>query len=189
MHGTGGALAGVLLSLLVAACGSGAGEPDAASDVPSTTLGGPSSAPVSPPPGAMDALERPVAARLSTRLGDEGLTLHHVECPRWHGRVPARLTCEAYVDGVVGEVAVDLSRGTDGHVEFDARLVAGVVSTARLVDLLDDAGWEDVDCGPVAAYPAVVGTRIVCRVHRGAAASHLVATVTSPRGEVSVADR
>ena len=186
MHGTSGVLAGVLLPLLVAACASGTAEPAA---LPSLALGGPSSAPVSPPPGAMDGLERPVAARLSDRLHEEGLTLEHVECPRWHGRVPARLACTAYVDGVIGEVRVELSRGAGGGVEFDARMVSGVVSTGRLVDRLVAAGWEDVDCGPAAAYPAVVGSQIVCLVHRGAAASHVVATVTDRRGEVSVADR
>lgn len=185
MHGTSGVLAAVLLPLLVAACGPATDEPV---DVPSLALGGPSSAPANPPPGGMDGLERPVAARLSDRLHEEGLTLEHVECPPWHGRVPARMACDAYVDGVVGEVRVALSRGAGG-VEFDARMVSGVVSTARLVDRLVAAGWEDVDCGPAAAYQAVVGSQIVCVVHRGAAASHVVATVTDRRGEVSVAAR
>lgn len=189
MHGRGGALAGVLLPLLLAACGPGGEEPAGPRDVPSAALGGPSAAPVTPPPGAMDDLERPVAERLSARLREQGLTLEQVECPHWHGRVPARLTCRAYVDGVAGDVAVHLARGRGGRVEFDARLVSGVVSTARLELLLDKAGWDDVDCGRPAAYPAVVGSEIVCLAHRGAAASYVVATVTNRRGEVSIADR
>jgi len=136
----------------------------------------------------MDDLERPVHTRLAPRLEDDGLTLEYVDCPRWSGTVPAALQCEAYVDGVVGEVAVELSRGAGGGVQFDAWLDHGVVATTRLVERLEGEGYSDVDCGRTAAYEARLGTRIVCSVRDDDEASHVVATVTDRGGHVQIED-
>jgi len=136
----------------------------------------------------MDRLERTVAARLAPRLEGEGLTLVHVDCPRWSGTVPARMVCRGYVDGVVGGVEVRLTRGHAGSVQFEAWLEDGVVATTRLVRRLEREGWSEVDCGSTPAYPARTGLRIVCRVHEGGTASYVVATVTGRDGEVRIQD-
>ena len=155
---------------------------------PPPRLGGPSQAPSAAPKEPMDRLETAVTQRLNTRLGDDGLRLQHVECPHWDGTVPRRLQCEGYVDGVVGEVGVELTSGEDGRIEFDAELAAGVVATTRLVDRLDHEGYADVRCGKDAAYPAEPGLRIVCRARRGGETVHVVATVTDHQGAVKIED-
>lgn len=175
-------LASLLLLPAVAGC---ADDSDSA-PVEEPSLGAPSPAVSAPPDKPMDDLERPVAERLAPRLEDDGLTLQYVACPRWSGTVPATLTCEGYVDGVVGEVKVELSDG-GGQVEFDAWLVRGVVATTRLVERLEHEGFAGVDCGPTPAYPARLGLRIVCRVRGEQDVSHVVATVTDRAGHVQIA--
>lgn len=177
-----GALA--VLAALLTGCGDDA--PARSAEPP--RLGGPRSPSAAPPSGAMDVLEASVRDRLNTRLADDGLRLEHVDCPRWDHQVPARLRCRGYVDGVVGQVVVELTgRKTDG-VEFDAELREGVVATARLVDQLAEAGYGGVDCGPAAAYPARHGLQIFCRVHRDGQRAHVVATVSDRTGRVRIED-
>lgn len=149
-------------------------------------LGAPSPDVSAPPEQPMDDLERPVADQLAPRLEDDGLTLEYVECPRWRGAVPSTLTCKGYVDGIVGKVKVELSRGPR-QVEFDAWLAQGVVATTRLVERLEREGYAGVDCGATPAYPARLGMRIVCRVRGKDEVSHVVATVTDPAGHVQIA--
>ncbi|HEU4513871.1 MAG TPA: hypothetical protein VFR87_12260 [Nocardioidaceae bacterium] len=149
-------------------------------------LGGPAPTPSPVPAEPMDRLEEPVAERLAPRLDKEGLTLEYVDCPAWSGDVPDHVRCEGYVDGVVGEVEVRLTRGERGVVEFDAWLGEGIVATSRLVTRLEHEGWHAVDCGATPAYPARAGLRITCRVHEGGTASYVVATVTDRRGEVQI---
>lgn len=172
----------LLLGALVA-CGE---EVDTPTEAPRLGAQDPptSAAPETP----MNDLEEPVHTRLAPRLEDDGLTLEYVDCPRWSGTVPAVLECKAYVDGVVGEVEVELSKGPGGRVEFDAWLDHGVVATTRLVERLESEGYTDVDCGSTAAYAARLGTRIVCSVREGDDASHVVATVTDRVGHVQIED-
>lgn len=164
---------------------SGCGEDDPA-QTRAHDLGGPTPTPSVVPGEPMDRLEKPVAERLAPRLEREGLTLEYVDCPTWTGDVPDDVHCEGYVDGIVGEVEVRLTRGERGAVEFDARLGEGIVATSRLVRRLEHEGWNAVDCGPTPAYPARTGLRITCRVHEGGTASYVVATVTDRRGEVQI---
>lgn len=177
-------VATLLLSALVAGCGGGTGE--AAVEAP--PLGGPAPTPSTPPTEPMDHLEQPVADRLAGQVRDEGLTLEHVSCPPWGGAVPTALDCAGFVDGVVGDVRVELTPGADGEVEFDAWLGGGVVATAKLVDRLHEEGFADVRCGDVPAYPARVGLRLVCRVRDDAGTAYLVATVTDRDGSVEIED-
>jgi hypothetical protein len=137
----------------------------------------------------MDGLERQVADRLAREVAPQGLTLSYLDCPRWTRRVPARITCRAYVDGLVAKVRVHLRAAVDGKaVGFDADLVDGVIATRRLEQTLERRGATDVDCGDVAAYPAELGTRIVCREQRDGSTRYVVATVTSRSGRVMIAD-
>lgn len=172
----------VLLAVLTACGGS-----DHTSSPPRP--GAPPPVPSSPPAEPMDGLEQPVADRLAPELSDDGLTLEYVDCPPWAGEVPHHTECVGYVDGVVGDVAVELSRGRGGSVEFDAWLSEGVVATSRLVDRLEQEGWSEVECGETPAYPARVGLRIVCRAQERSETSYLVATVTDRRGEVEIVER
>jgi hypothetical protein len=170
----------LLLAPLSACADDGTGE----ARVPS--LGAAAPAPSEVPAEPMDGLERPVADRLAPRLAEEGLTLEYVDCPAWSGTVPDEVRCTGYVDGVVGEVDVHLTRNHAGGVEFDAWLGEGIVATSRLVARLEHEGWNAVDCGRTPAYPARAGLRITCRVHEGGTASYVVATVTDRRGEVRI---
>lgn len=136
----------------------------------------------------MDYLEKAVDEHLASRLDDEGLSLRYVDCPHWDGRAPSTLTCKGYVDGVVAQVTVALSRGAHGGTEFDAWLEEGVVSTGRLVDRLERQGYTRVRCGSVPAYPARVGMRIVCRVNERGRSAYLVATVIDRHGAVRIQD-
>jgi hypothetical protein len=151
-------------------------------------LGGPVPRQHRPPHRAMNRLERPVAERLARQVAGEDLTLDFLDCPRWNGTVPSTMTCRGYVEGLVTQVRVHLLAAAGGHIGFDARISTGVVATRRLVDTLNAGGWTAVDCGDVAAYPATVGGRIVCRVHRGGRTRYVVATVRSPAGRVTIAD-
>lgn len=174
-------VASLLLLVALPACGDG---PKPAR--PDLRLGAPGPETSAPPHNGMDDLERPVAKRLRPRLEDDGLTLQHVECPRWSGAVPTALRCRAYVDGVVGEVVVKLTDRAAGRVEFDAYLRQGVLATPRLVARLEKDGYRGVDCGRTPAYPARVGMRIVCRVHQDGEVSHVVATVVDRHGAVRI---
>lgn len=141
-----------------------------------------------PPHHAMNSLERPVAERLARQIAVDDLTLDYLDCPPWDGAVPSAMTCRGYVEGLVAKVRVHLLAADDGGVGFDARISTGVVATRRLVMTLRSGGWSTVDCGDVAAYPASVGSRIVCRVHRAGRTRYVVATVRSQTGRVSIAD-
>ncbi len=148
--------------------------------------GGPSFRPVPVPSAPMDRLERPIAARLAARAARDGLTLDYLACPSWDGRMPERIRCTGYFDGVTASVRVRLTSLPGGSVGFDANIGKGVVSTHRLVEQLRGRGYRDVDCGDRAAYPARVGLRLVCAVSRHGHRSFVVATVTSRAGGVTI---
>jgi hypothetical protein len=171
----------------LAGCGD---DPDASADPSAAqpSLGAPAPSSVAPPAQPMDRVEKPVAEQLAPRLEDENLTLEYVDCPRWNGDLPASLVCEGYLDGVVGEVDVELTEGRDGHVEFDAWLDNGVVATTRLVQRLEAEGYTRVDCGALPAYPATPGLRIVCRGTTEGRVEHVVATVVDADGGVRIED-
>jgi hypothetical protein len=134
----------------------------------------------------MDRLERPVADRLRRQVAGQGLTLAYLDCPAWDGSVPSRMRCRGYLDGVVAGVQV-VVRAAGAGIDFDAWLDGGLVATARLEDTLRADGWTEADCGGRPAYPARVGSRIVCRVSREGADSYVVATVRSRSGRVLIA--
>ena len=160
-----------------------------ASPPPAPSLGAAAPSTTPPPTRPMDGLERQVAHRLAEQVAPQGLTLSYLDCPRWTGRVPVRITCRAYVDGLVTKVRVHLRAAVQGKaVGFYADLADGVIATRRLEDILKGQGASDVSCGHVAAYPAVVGTRIVCRERRGGATRYVVATVSNRSGRVMIAD-
>ena len=95
------------------------------------------------------------------------------------------MTCTAYVDGVLARVAVHLKAAVEGKaVSFDARLLDGVIATRNLEATLRRQGWQRADCGDAPAYPAVVGSRIVCRVTRPSGDRYVQATVTDRSGAV-----
>lgn len=144
--------------------------------------------PVPIPDVPMDPVEDPIADHLAERVRAEGLTLAYVDCPPWSGSVPARMTCDGYLDGVVGQVKVELTRGADGAVEYDAWLEEGVLATDRLVQRLEDEAYSAVDCGETAAYPARVGLRLVCAVEDDGVTSYVAATVLHADGEVRIED-
>jgi hypothetical protein len=186
------------LPVLLAACGlvltagcSGdapADRPAASRPEAAPSLGGPADSSAPPPRRAMNRLERPVQQRLASQLAGQGLTLEYLDCPRWDGTLPSRMTCRGYVDGVVARVAVQLKAAVAGKaVGFDAELLDGVIATRNLESTLQDQGWTDPDCGSTAAYPARVGSRIVCRVRRRSEDHYVVATVSSPAGTVMIA--
>lgn len=177
----------VVVLLVLSACG-GDGDGQGDGDAASPPLGAASPPRLTPPAEALDDVEKPVMDRLAPRVRKDGLHLEHVDCPGWGGHLPARLRCRAWVDGVLGSVQVRLHRGTDERVEFDAWFHDGVVATSRLVRKLTDEGYDRVDCGPVRAYPARVGMRIVCRVQSDGESGHVVATVTDRSGVVRVQD-
>lgn len=162
---------------------------DGATSGPAPELGGPAPEWHQPPRREMDRLEKPVAARLASQISAQGLTLVYLDCPTWDGTVPSTLTCHGYVDGLVTDVRLLLKAAVDGKaVGFDARLGPGLVATQKLEDTLHRQGWVDVDCGDVAAYPAKVGSRVVCKVERRDKRTYVVATVRSYEGAVTIAD-
>ena len=183
----------VLGLLLLAGCSGGDPSADAASSRrsrgPTPHLGGPVPAHHEPPRGAMDRMERQVADRLSSQIAHQGLTLDYLDCAPWDAVVPRRMTCRGYVDGLVASVRVDLHANSgDRGVGFDARLTTGVIATRTLEETLAAKGWTDPACGAVAAYPARVGSAIVCRVTRAGRPRYVVATVTDPAGAVRIDD-
>lgn len=193
-------LAPVLLSVAIAGAlaGCDAAPAGSASDAPSSSATGGTRPPVvggevpqeqQPPSRAMDSLEKPVHARLAAQIAGQGLILTYLACPHWDGTVPQRLTCRGYVDGLVAHVAVHLKAAVEGKaVGFDARLLDGVIATRKLEGTLRDQGWRVADCGDRAAYPADVGSRIVCHVRRPGDDRYVVATVSDRSGSVMIAD-
>ncbi len=154
--------------------------------VPAPALGGPTPRPHRPPAQAMDSLERPIAEQLARRIAVDDLRLDYLDCPHWDHTVPSTMTCQGYVDGLVAPVQVRVQAAAGRGVSFDARLSSGMVATSRLETMLRHDGWDAADCGDVAAYPASVGTRIVCRVQRDAEVDYVVATVRSRVGRVTI---
>lgn len=135
----------------------------------------------------MNELERPIVTRLKATIAGQGLTLDYLECPKWDGKAPRRLTCTGYLDGVRADVRVRLTRTTTS-VNFDAELQNGVLATANLVKQLKRDGYQAIDCGDVAAYPTVVGSELVCSVSRGPRTKYVVATVLDKAGTVEISD-
>ena len=170
-------------------CGCTEGRPTSRSDAQpgGPRLGGGTPVQQEPPPEEMNSLERPVAQRLAQQIASDGLTLEHLDCPAWDRRLPGRMMCKGYVDGLVARVRVDLAASKQGGVTFAARLTDGVVATRKLERTLLRQGWTGPDCGEVAAYPARLGSRIRCRVTRSGRPRYLVATVDDRAGGVSIA--
>jgi hypothetical protein len=184
-------LAFACAAVLVAGCTGDDPGPAAASQSPTSPprLGGatPKQHPV--PGGSMNEMERPVAERLAAQVADQGLSLEFLDCPAWDGDVPRRMVCKAYVDGLVARVLVRLKVSSTGQaVGFDAELDEGIIATRTLEDTLRGQGWQDPDCGEVAAYPAIVGHQLVCRVSRDGDARFVVATVEDRSGTVTISD-
>lgn len=176
--------ASLLLLVGLAACGA---HPDS-SPPAHPRLGAQVHISSAPPDQPMDDLEQPVAQRLAPQLADDGLTLDYVECPHWSGRAPAVLRCKGYIEGVVAEVGVRLTRDANGTVEFDAWLGHGVVATTRLVKGLQRRGYSQIDCGRTHAYPVHPGMKIVCSAHKDDHVHRVVATVTDRAGHVRIDD-
>ncbi|MEO5710047.1 MAG: hypothetical protein ABIQ59_09505 [Nocardioidaceae bacterium] len=194
-------LAPLLLSLavtsvLLSGCdGASSGAAAGASSTPATgglrppVLGGDAPREQQPPDRPMDSLEEPVHARLAAQIAGQGLHLDYLDCPRWDGSVPWRLTCRGYLDGLVARVGVRLKAAVEGKaVGFDARLLDGVIATRKLEKTLRGQGWKEADCGQRAAYPAEPGSRIVCHVRRPGDDRYVVATVSDRSGAVMIAD-
>jgi hypothetical protein len=156
---------------------------------PAPSLGAPTPSRRTTPAEPMNRLEGPVARMLARQIAPQGLTLEYLDCPHWDGVVPRRLTCRAYVDGLLATATVRLAMGAPGQaVDVDAWLGDGVIATDGLEDILRRQGWVRPDCGPAAAYPARVGSRIVCRVSRDGQVRYVAATVRSRAGAVMIAD-
>jgi hypothetical protein len=152
-------------------------------------IGGASPVPHAVPVAKMNKLERPVHERLAAQIAGQGLTLSYLDCPHWNGQVPQRLVCRGFVDGLVARVAVHLKAAVAGRaVSFDARLLDGVIATHNLESTLRRQGWTTADCGDVPAYPAQVGSRIVCRVQKPSDDRYVVATVADRSGTVMIRD-
>lgn len=150
-------------------------------------LGGANHDRATPPAAPMTALEQAITRRLSHELSGQQIALDYLDCPRTAAASPTRMICQGYSAGVLADVHVAL-HGRPPGVSFDARLGTGVLATANLVDRLESAGYHDVDCGDRAAYPTVVGDRIVCSVSRHGRHRYVVATVTTSDGEVAISD-
>ncbi len=169
--------------------GSGPASPSAGSTVsarPTPTPGGDLPAAATPPARPMNDLEQAVAARLSRQVAHQGLDLSYVACPPWHGKAPRQLTCRGYIDHVTAPVHVRLSKLVGGAVSFQARLVRGLVATAKLEAKLREDGFTDVNCGSAPAYPSTVGSHIVCAVTKDGQQRYVAATVTSRSGGVMI---
>jgi len=137
----------------------------------------------------MNDLERPVRDRLAAQIKGQGLTLTYLDCPAWDHKVPTRMVCKGYVDGLVARVSVHLQAAVEGKaVGFDARLLDGVIATRKLERTLRHNGWSRADCGKAPAYPASVGSRIVCHVTRAGDDRCVVATVSDRSGAVMIGD-
>lgn len=154
---------------------------------PSPTLGGQTALrPKAPPTAPMDDLEKPIAKQLAAEVAAQGLSLSYLDCPTWNKKVPGHLICVGYFNGVKARVQVRLRAVTNGAVRFEATLQRGVIATGRLVDELRRDGYTHVDCGDTPAYPATVGSKVVCAVSRHGKDSYVVATVTNTSGAVKI---
>ena len=174
-------------AVLVVLSGCAADDPADRTESPEPTLGGVS--PTTTTPGrALDELEKPIAERLGRQVASQGLRLEGLDCPRWSGEVPASFECQGWFDGVPGRVSVALTEGKHGAVVFDAELLGGVISTARLVKDLEAQGYTAVDCGAVAAYPTDVGSTITCAVSEDGRTRHVLATITDESGAVTISE-
>lgn len=188
---TGLALLPLLLLPLVGCDGDPAARPTPGESPAATpsALGGPRPPVTSAPTTPMDDLERPVRDRLAAQIKGQGLTLTYLDCPAWDHKVPTRMECKGYVDGLVTRVAVHLQAAVEGKaVGFDARLLDGVIATRKLERTLRHSGWARADCGKTPAYPAEIGTRIVCHVSKSGDDRYVVATVTDRSGAVMIGD-
>jgi hypothetical protein len=87
---------------------------------------------------------------------------------------------------VTARVRVRLRAVTNGAVRFEATLKRGVIATRRLVDELRRGGYAHVNCGDTPAYPATVGSKVVCAVSKHGRARYVVATVTDRSGAVRI---
>ncbi len=186
-------LPAVLLVLLPAGCStvppSTPTTGDPAPIVVPPRLGGAAPPHRAAPDRPMNRLEQPVAERLTDRIGSQGLTLDYLACPGWDGAVPSTMSCRAWVDGLVVPVRVHVRGVPHGEgVGFDAWLGDGLVATSKLETTLRRQGWARTDCGDAAAYPATVGSRIVCRVEGSGRTRYVVATVSSRSGAVTITD-
>ena len=181
-----------LLLLPLAGCDGDPGARPTPSESPvasPSALGGPRPTDASAPTAPMDDLERPVRDRLAAQIKGQGLTLTYLDCPAWDHKVPTRMVCKGYVDGLVARVAVHLEAAVEGKaVGFDARLLDGVIATRKLERTLRHNGWSRADCGTAPAYPAEVGTRIVCHVTKAGDDRYVVATVSDRSGAVMIGD-
>lgn len=181
-----------LLLLALTGCDGDPGARPTPGDSPAATpsaLGGPRPAEASPPTAPMDDLERSVRDRLAAQIRGQGLTLTYLDCPAWDHKVPTRMVCNGYVDGLVARVGVHLQAAVEGRaVGFDARLLDGVIATRKLERTLRDNGWSRADCGKAPAYPAEVGRRIVCHVTKAGEDRYVVATVSDRAGAVMIGD-
>ncbi|MGH3509694.1 MAG: hypothetical protein ACRDPI_05615 [Nocardioidaceae bacterium] len=174
----------VLMTIaLMAGCAACASSPMGRS---TPHVGGPVFLHVAAPHRPMNALERPIAQRLAGWARAQGLHVDGVWCPRWDHDMPEALTCQAWFDGVPANVRIRLDRMRHRWVGYDARVVRGVVATARLEQRLRRSGYAHPDCGRTRAYPVRLGLKLVCKVHRNGHASYVVATVVSRGGAVSV---
>ena len=178
----------VVVALLLGGCSGKQTAAPSGSPVRAATprLGGPSGGRTTPPVHTMNRLERPVAGRLARQVAHQGLTLSYLDCPRWDGAVPVRITCRSFVDGIAAQVRVHLRTAVAGRLGFDARLADGVIATRTLEATLQRLGWPAADCGAAPAYAARVGSRIVCRVTGSTQRSYVVATVVSRAGGVEI---
>ena len=175
------ALATLVLLFGLLGCSEEAGGP-----APVPELGGPTPS-TTAPSVTMSDLERQISRRLGRQVEvTYALTLQGLECPDWHHEVPATLTCRGWFDSVPGTVEVSLRRGKDGAVAFDASLTGGVVATAKLVADLAQRGYDHVDCGAMPAYPTEVGSAITCAAMKDETPHHVVVTITSEDGSVTI---
>lgn len=178
--------------LLVLATGCTSGTTGSAPD-PSSTLT-PSSTPRvggattrAPHPGRpMSRMERYIAGKLASKVVDEGLDLEYLDCPTWGRRMPHTINCEGFFNGVVGEVEVRLDATAGGLVAYDAKLTNGVISTRKLVERLEADGYRQVNCGDAPAYPADVGSEVVCSVDKVGDRVFVVARVSDLSGGVLI---
>lgn len=170
--------------------GAGAGSPvpgSASEGEPRPALGGAAGRPTDPPAKPMARLENAVADRLKGQVAGQGLRLNYLNCPQWDGKAPQQLTCEAYLNGVTADVRVRLTRTTTS-VNFDARLQDGVLATANVERRLRKNGYTATDCGEKPAYPAVVGSEVVCKVSKDGRQKYVVAEVLDGSRTVEISD-
>ncbi len=134
------------------------------------------------PSQPMGPSRAPIARRLARQARADGLRLDYLACPSWDGRMPHRLACTGWFDGVRATVLVRLRSLPAGSVGFDAEIGPGVVATRTLVGELRGHGYASVDCGERPAYPARPGLRIVCAVSEHGPRKYVVATVRDRSG-------